>query len=192
MKTTLLITLGLLSIAPAVTLSSTDSGTTNSGSYVASLTDHVGRGGGNGHRIVYFTFDLSTMPSTDELIGLDVSFSDDNATEGDETLTIDYLGSFSVGTVDQTNIATFEAGSATTVYSGAPGYGAESVSLSGLDTTNQYGVFRISNDSFTIGERFSVDSITLETGVPVVVPEPSSAALLGLGGLALLSRRKRS
>ena len=38
------------------------------------------------------------------------------------------------------------------------------------------------------GQSFEIDSLDLDV---VVVPEPSSTALLGLGGLALLMRRRK-
>lgn len=68
-------------------------------------------------------------------------------------------------------------------------------------TNFQFGTFNTGDETLVIsaapqnGPGSNVQRVALEDvnfGIDVeVIPEPSSAALLGLGGLALLSRRRR-
>ena len=177
----------------AATIGYTDTTVTNSGAYVSALdnANHVGRGDGNGHRVAYYSFDIRTLGANEDLLALNLSFSDQNETEGDETLAVQYLGTFSTGLIDATTIDDILAASRLNVYTtAAPGYGPETVSLSGLDDSGDYAIFRITNGSFTIRERFSIDSIELVTGSSV--PEPTSSLLIMTGMLTLLSRRSRS
>ena len=56
---------------------------------------------------------------------------------------------------------------------------------SGTVTWNIYGTISASNRAFR------TDNYEVIGTIPVTVPEPTSSALLGLGGLALVTRRKR-
>lgn len=52
--------------------------------------------------------------------------------------------------------------------------------------------FLFENDSAQDGNRFNISGIAFSFDVvPVIIPEPSTAALLGLAGLALLARRSK-
>ncbi len=61
----------------------------------------------------------------------------------------------------------------------------------GLSTSGLVTGFTVSNvDTDGTGQAFNVGGVGIQFDV-VAVPEPTSAALLGLGGLALITRRKR-
>ena len=85
---------------------------------------------------------------------------------------------------------------ATTANMGATqSYGTGDMQVGATTVTDPNPVFQINDTSFTLT---NVDAGTESGGIgfmtfniTATVPEPSSAALLGLGGLALLLRRRK-
>lgn len=70
----------------------------------------------------------------------------------------------------------------------------ETLTLSGLtgltDTTVTFTWTYDSDRSNSLARAHTIDNVTL-TGTAVAVPEPSSSVLIGLGGLALILRRRK-
>ena len=67
--------------------------------------------------------------------------------------------------------------------SGAMGWGAGALDKFRFDPFNS---------GANKGESFTISAVTFGSALTEVVPEPSSSALLGLGGLALILRRRRA
>jgi hypothetical protein len=113
-------------------------------------------------------------------------------TDGSSISTI-YGGSLAVelgstSTLDMQLGGTYSVGDSWTILTDVSGF-------SGVNGGDGTGVFGTVYDSTDAGNIFSVDYGTTTPGAVVVtltaVPEPTSAALLGLGGLTLILRRRK-
>jgi len=138
-------------------------------------------------------FDLSAY-SVAELQAGEFTLSFDTVALADASgdLVLDYLGTYGASDVT-TSVANGQlfqdATAVVNILDGAFTSGSQSFSaaIEGDDFTNDYAVFRLSDSTFTTNQ---VEEVTLGTAT-LVVPEPTSLAMLGLGGLALVTRRKR-
>jgi len=192
MKITLLITCAVLTSSYAATISAFSSGTLLTDGSVDNSQIKTHRYAGGVADVAYITFDTSTAPAGETVTSFNFEIAGTNGLEGTETFDIVYMGDFNSGTVNATNIATWSGATSTmTVGPYAAGDSDSITTTTGM--TDTYAVYRIRwNANWNNGESMSFENLSLTTEIPVSVPEPSSLALLGLGGLALLSRRKRS
>ena len=131
------------------------------------------------------TFDTAVSLQVSATTGDNLGNSGDN-----EGVLFSSTGSSFVGTLSPDSTATFTTDAATgdllfTRPNGANNSGS-SLAFGDLIASGTTSVTISGNGPATNREAF-----TLEIADAVAVPEPSSTALLGLGGLALLARRKR-
>ena len=165
-----------------------------SNSVGAAVNDTVGNDNGTYHRIAILTIDISACPTPDTAIlslsdvagGNDGSFEifavngAPGATDGWTAFdTAGYVNG-GTGVPTGTSLGTFNADG-----------GEASITLSAANIdpdSNGVAVFMIhdTDGGGLDGTGFEFNSLTL-----TAIPEPSSTALLGLGGLALIARRRR-
>jgi len=136
---------------------------------------------------------------------LDFELADFVGGAANNDLVVDFVGTFAAAnsTVSFANSGVWNAGTVTPVFSGAGAAGPVSFPVSGIAGPNDFAVFRITDPTpnnaqwdlsdISPGGAPGGGTFTIPTTVPTLtlVPEPSSVALLGLGGLALVARRKR-
>ena len=130
-----------------------------------------------------FTFTVDASWSLDSLTVL--SAHTNNVGGQNQSFTSDLVYSISGGTLGSPLTET-----STEVYGVLPAY--HTVAFTGL-ASNTIGAgtytVQVTQENFSGGGAYaSFDGVTLEA---TAVPEPSSAALLGLGGLALIMRRRK-
>jgi len=154
--------------------------------------------------MTFVTFDVTGLTAdlnAATSITLDFALTAFDNTPVLDDLVVEYIGTFAdntfgVGGVNGANanaIAMSTAAAVNTVFSGAPGVGALSVDATaiGSDTfANQYATFRITDPS-AAAHQWDIADATPTLTIVSPVPEPSSTALLGLGGLALVLRRRK-
>lgn len=155
-------------------------------SYTVDLTLHGGAGTETGYFSVIFNTNDGIFPNQ-STIGVDGASDLSNNLESGESFT---------ATIDFTPNSRF-----TDVQFGAvQAYGTGDVRLNGNDYTNNNPSVSVVSSSFTIEnidpgtDTFGVGYINYRISVSDVaaVPEPTSTSLLGLGGLAMLLRRRKS
>ena len=141
--------------------------------------DWVGAGDGVGFNTgsySYVQIDIAATSSGLVESAWQMFWQDDDSTVGGGT-----NSSTGIGSVDPTQSKPFSViidlvnGSS----NGATGWGPGTLDIFRLDVFN--------NNTNNVGESFEISAITFGTEL---VPEPSSLALLGLGGLCLIKRRR--
>lgn len=161
------------------------------------INANVGRVGGNGGTrefSTYLAFNVSSVtltgPINDSVLEFDTRLMSGTAF----AITVDYLGTFDDITADAATTNAWyglSAVSTLTTTIAADGTQTLDAGFSGFtnaDFTNDYAVFRLTTPSYTTASGASQWDIT---NVSLSIPEPTSMALLGLGGLALVARRQR-
>ena len=214
MKHTLITILATLTLSQAATVTTVLTSETTGLNYSASpvegfnianeslITGIVNSGNQIG---TLFWFDTTTLSSeTIDTALLNITIN--SGTDGVNALTIDYLGAYSSFTNADSlaDAETLSAATATASVYNADAYA--NITASGTNTfpfdfdinvgslanDGNYLLFRAtSTGAEANGDLYMFDSTLTVTQDVVVVPEPSSLALLGLGGLALITRRKR-
>jgi len=175
----------------------TSAGWFSDGNFIDNSTIVAARGGAGAYQEGYVILDISgtTYSGTNfATFTYDVQWNAHSDAGADENYIIEYLGGVSFDTVSATNYAALSGATGTSIATGASGTAAGSGSDTGrTGTVNNiaipgadYVALRFTSADATASEGFTFTNIDL-----TAVPEPSSAALLGLGGLALLARRKR-
>ena len=190
--TALLLVVGSSQAAVTVFDSATAGNTCGAESLLNASLYRVGTNGVGREMTTYVAFNINEVTSGNLLSTSTITFTLTPAAGVTPTdLTIDYVGTYASGTVDNTNIALWDGVVDTQIASITPASGAQSVDFDSsiLDLSNDYVVVRFydANVDRTSGTSSQWDISSLGASIP----EPSSVALLGLGGLALVSRRRR-
>jgi len=194
MKTLTTLTLALISSASAATLATVSGTYEFSGTYgaatgaVANNNVNVVGGGRNQNFITYVAFDISGTPS--DTIFNTFEFSTSTAANTSD-FNVYYVGQYaSAANTDGTTF--FADGFDTLVFTSTTATVSTDYDATiNIAKTNDFIVFAFEDPTISgTNQTGFTDGGFAISGVGTV-PEPSSAALLGLGGLALLSRRKR-
>ncbi|BDS05209.1 hypothetical protein NT6N_02490 [Oceaniferula spumae] len=151
--------------------------------------------------VTYLTFDLGPGSILGGTLDLSATFGNFDST----SLTIEYIGQYANGEIAQAGAGNNDAGTAQTIANFDLWVPASAVDSESFDpvlnspgqvasftigaSTDQIAVIRFTGTSSTAtNQQLTVSN---PSAVFTPVPEPSSAALLGLGGLTLVLRRRK-
>ena len=154
----------------------------------------VGGNGGTREFSTYLAFDVSSVTLTGPIIESVLEFDTTLLSGTAFAITVDYLGTFADITADAaTTNAWYSASAISTLTTTITSDGTNTLDAgfsgyTSADFANDYAVFRLTTPDYTTADGISQWDITNSS---LSIPEPTSVALLGLGGLALVSRRKR-